>query len=183
MNKLNQLDSIFTENRYQLNDIIKQYEFEPQFEFTLNQNIDYSLLKLISYPGIYKIEIKISDDTTIVFNDWINKFRELWEHEDYKRHFVPNIKIKRVIANHPDSTIWFPLYIGKSKNISTRINEHIRFKLSRNTTAMKLLERVNIYENEFRISTIKINVANYDLIVPEFENYFRDKINPILGRQ
>jgi hypothetical protein len=80
-------------------------------------------------------------------------------------------------------TEWFPLYIGKSQSIAKRVKEHIDLELKKPTTAMKLLERVNIYGAKFRISTIKINVNNYDLIVPEFENYFRDKINPIIGRK
>ncbi len=181
MNELDQLDSIFTENRNRLNDIIKQFQFISKFEFTLNKDMVYTQGDLINYPGIYKIDIKIPENVEL--NDWIDKFEKQWGHEDYQRHFVPNIKKKRRNAFHLDITTWYPLYIGKSINISKRIRDHIHFKLSRTTTALKLLERVNIYGNEFRISTIEIQVKNYDLIVSEFENYFREEINPIIGRK
>lgn len=178
---LNEIDNIFTETRNNLEKLIETYDFIPQFEFVLNEKIDYSLLESLDFSGIYKIEIKtpylISD-----FNQWTDKFREEWEKSEYKDKFVPNIKKKRLNA-HNNLTEWIPIYIGKSQKIKNRIKEHINLKLSRPTTALKLLERSNLYGNEFRISTITINVSNYDLIVSEFENYFREKFNPILGRK
>jgi len=35
----------------------------------------------------------------------------------------------------------------------------------------------------FRLSTIPVEVKNYDLIVPKLEAALRDVHNPILGRQ
>jgi hypothetical protein len=176
-----EIDDIFTETRLNLEKLIKQYDFVPQFEFILNKHIDYSLLDSLDFPGIYKIEIKTPYKNSD-FNQWLNKFREEWEKAEYKDKFVPNIKKKRLNA-HSNLTEWIPIYIGKSRKIKNRIKEHIDLKLSRPTTALKLLERINLYGNNFRISTISISVKNYDLIVSEFENYFREKVNPILGRK
>ena len=178
---LNEIDDNFTETRLKLEKLIEKYDFVPQFEFVLNEYIDYSLLDSIDFPGIYKIEIKTRYEDSD-FNQWSNKFREEWEKAEYKDKFVPNIKKKRLNA-HNNLTEWIPIYIGKSRKIKNRIKEHIDLRLTRPTTALKLLERINLFGKVFRISTISVSVKNYDLIVSEFENYFREKVNPILGRK
>ena len=76
-----------------------------------------------------------------------------------------------------------PLYLGKSKNIAGRVWEHINLKLAQPTTAMKLKERSNMANQRFRLSTIRVEVENYDLIMPKLESALRDKYNPVLGRQ
>ncbi len=47
---------------------------------------------------------------------------------------------------------------------------------------MKLSTRNNLHGYTIRVSTIKIDVINYDIIVPKIESYFREKFNPIVGR-
>jgi hypothetical protein len=183
MNRLSEIDNQISESIVELNSIIHDFDFEIIHTFTLSQDIDFSFLSKLEYSGIYLIEIKVKEEF-VNLDSWINHFTCLWHDENYKKHFVPNVKIKRV-KRHTSLCDWFPIYIGKSKNISTRIKEHIDLKLSRPTTSMKLLERKNIYGFEFRIKTIVIpqSVKNYDVIAPFMESHFRNKISPILGRQ
>ncbi|MGD1837586.1 MAG: hypothetical protein ACPKPY_05960 [Nitrososphaeraceae archaeon] len=178
--ELKKIDSVFTTTRENLEDIIKDYEFELKFEFVLNGNFDYSLLEKLCYSGIYKFEIATCQSPDDL-DSWINEFRELWETKEFKKRFVPNITKKRLKA-HNVLPEWLPIYIGKHKLIKRRIKEHLDLDLTRPTFALKLHERKNLYGRRFRVSTIKVDVKNYDLIVSEFENYFRGKINPILGR-
>jgi hypothetical protein len=178
---LEQIDILFSDQLTELRKIIEEFSFTTRFEFRLEQNTDYNdLINTLNYSAIYLIEMKTNNNQT--FQDWFSNFQPLWEAPIYKDKFVPNTKKKRVKKNI-DLLPWIPLYIGKSKNISQRIKEHIELKLDRPTNAMKLRERTNIYRQVYRVSTIEINVNNYDLIMPQFENILRDRINPILGRK
>ena len=38
-------------------------------------------------------------------------------------------------------------------------------------------------DHVFKVSTIKVEVKNYDIIMPQLERILRNKINHILGRQ
>lgn len=79
---------------------------------------------------------------------------------------------------------WIPLYIGKSKNISKRLQEHVFSKdMNAKTYALKLSHRKNLMGKSFRITAIEVNVKNYDLILPVLESTLRNRINPIIGRQ
>jgi hypothetical protein len=75
------------------------------------------------------------------------------------------------------------VYLGKSKRVNKRLWEHVNLPIEKPTTALKLASRTNMNLNDFRFSTIKIEVVNYDLIMPQLESSLRDKHNPLLGRQ
>lgn len=55
--------------------------------------------------------------------------------------------------------------------------------LEKGTYALKLYERKNLSDSRFRISTIEVNVNNYNTIVPKVEAALRDDLKPIIGRQ
>lgn len=163
--------------------ITNKLSFEVFSKFILNQSFLKSDIDNLSYSGVYLIEIKNSGEKDN-FEDWIQNFKSIWlgENNCYEKCFTPNIKKKRIVT-HSELHEWIPIYIGKSKNIKNRLSEHFFKKLHQTTFSLKLLERKNLYGNQFRISTIKIEVKNYDIIMPIIENELRNKINPILGRQ
>lgn len=78
---------------------------------------------------------------------------------------------------------WVPIYLGKCRNIASRVIGHLELGLDQPTTALKLESRHNLKGKVFRLSTVRVDVVNYDLIVPSLERALRDKYNPILGRQ
>ena len=45
------------------------------------------------------------------------------------------------------------------------------------------MARKNLKDETFRLSAIKIEVENYDAIVPRIEWQLRNRINPIIGKQ
>jgi hypothetical protein len=108
----------------------------------------------------------------------------MWVTDDYERKHVPNPKKKRVAA-HAGKPLpaWLPLYLGKSRDIAGRVLGHLHLKLDQPTNALKLRERSNITGQRFRLSTLRIDVDNYDLIMPRIESALRNLHNPILGRQ
>ena len=77
----------------------------------------------------------------------------------------------------------FLIYIGKSKNISKRVYEHIFLELNKKTFAMKLFARENLIDEIFRLSAIRIEIKNYDAIIPIVESELRNRFNPLIGRQ
>jgi hypothetical protein len=146
---------------------------------------------LISKPkfekGLYFIEIK-NDKRFNNFNNWIIDFTDKYEQKDeegehiFKYRFVPNL-IKKRIKAQKEFGEWIPMYIGKSMNITDRVNQHVNIELEKNTFALKLKARTLLHDQTFRLNIIEINSKHYDLVVPRIESYFREKLNPIIGKQ
>lgn len=182
MNCINKIDDSLNKINEDLKNIICHYDFKENLLFQLNPNVNLVKFQELNFPGIYLFEIK--NENKIPFHIWYHNFENLWRHEDFEKKFVPNTKKKRVDKFTTEYAYeWIPIYLGKSKCIAKRIKEHMDLDLERPTSALKLLSRKNLFGLYFRVSSIRINVKNYDVIVPKFENAFRDKINPILGRQ
>lgn len=167
-------------------------EFAESLEFTAV--CDFKIEQwdnLISIPkfekGLYFIEIK-NDKKFSDFNDWIKDFTSKYEQKDedgrhiFKYRFVPNL-IKKRIKAQKEYGEWIPMYIGKSMNITDRVNQHVNIGLEKNTFALKLKARTLLYDQTFRLNVIEINSKHYDLVVPRIESYFREKLNPIIGKQ
>lgn len=133
------------------------------------------------YPGIYKIDIN-TGDTHKDFNSWIAEFQAEWEHPDFLKKFTPNTKKKRIKC-HTNLAEWIPIYLGKSKKVSSRVLEHINLGLEKTTFALKLKARPTMIARTFRLSTIQLRVENYDLIAPVLEAALRNRFNPIIGKQ
>lgn len=182
IDELKNVDNILSNYVSEIANISKSLELEENFQFQLRDEIPTEKWDSIVYPGVYLIEMKNSGKFSS-FPEWIQDFQPSWEHEDYKRKFVPNLKKKRIGKHPSELREWIPLYIGKSKNVGKRILEHLYLKLNRNTFALKLYERQYLHLEYFKVSTIKIDVKNYDQIMPIVEKTLRDRINPIIGRQ
>lgn len=160
---------------------VKLINLQEICEFSLDEANSIIPWKDLAYQGIYLFEIK-NDDRFADFNTWITDFKEAWEGEDYKYKFTPNTKKMR-IKEHKELKDWIPLYIGKARNIRTRIHGHIFKELHKTTFALKLMARPNLKDKTFRLKAIKIDVKNYDAIVPKIEWQLRNRINPIIGKQ
>ncbi|MBP8628021.1 MAG: hypothetical protein KBI04_05455 [Paludibacteraceae bacterium] len=180
MDRFKHVDDKLTEQLNAIIDLASDLSFEAKLTFELNETIDYTLLGNLNFSGIYLIEIKTDPQRN--YKEWLTEFKNEWEKEEFKKSFVPNLKVKRTIK-HNQLDSWFPLYLGKSKAISKRIKEHIDLSLTQPTTSLKLKARKNLYGCEFRVSVVRVNVSNYDLIMPQLETLLRNRINPILGRQ
>ena len=177
---LKQLDEQLTTLNNQLTEIASNLKFEPVCEFDMATAKEIPWEKIRS-KGIYLVEIQNDSDHSS-FNDWVQEFQTEWEMKEYKMRFVPNLKKKR-IKMHSELKEWMPIYLGKSRNIEKRIHEHIFIDLKRNTFALKLNSRDNMRDKKFRLSVLRVETANYDWVVPKLEKYFRDKINPLIGKQ
>jgi len=134
-----------------------------------------------SFRGVYRIDVSTSGSACSA-SEWIERFRVEWEHDDFKKKFTPNLKKKR-IARHTLLPEWMPLYLGKSKNVSGRVLEHINLPLEKTTFALKLKARPEMKKYKLRLHALPVLVQNYDLIVPAFESALRSRFNPLIGKQ
>lgn len=181
MSIIKSIDNELKKQFEKLSEIVGDVNFGEIVEFKLNEAAEKIPWNNIVYPGIYLLEIK-NNRSFDSFQKWVDNFKNEWEDEEYLRRFTPNLKKIRIRA-HNELTDWIPLYIGKSKNIGGRIHEHIYKELEKTTFALKLMARRNLKDETFRLSAIKIEVENYDAIVPRIEWQLRNRINPIIGKQ
>lgn len=176
MSKIAKIDEDLTECLKEFSEVAANLNFEVAGDVR-----DEELIQEHKYPGVYLIEIECSGND-LDFSTWLDDFRNNWEDPTYKKKWTPNIKKKRIEKHHVLKN-WMPLYIGKSKNVSKRVLEHLNLRLEQPTTGLKLKARTNMNSSNFRFSTIKVDVVNYDIIMPMTEKALRERINPILGRQ
>ena len=182
MKEFEEIDGNLSEQLKLVRKIAENLEFQEIRKFILNDEAEIAIpWSEIKYSGIYLIEIKNSNKFSY-FNDWVADFKTKWHDLKYLKNFTPNIKQKRV-DRHTQLGEWIPIYIGKSRNISERVKGHIFKDLHKTTFAMKLFARENLIDETFRLSTIRIEISNYDAIIPIVESQLRDKINPLIGRQ
>jgi hypothetical protein len=176
-----QIDKEITKQLDELKGIVDDLKFTELCSFEIKKDLDEIPWDELRYQGLYFFEVKI-DNTEAKFQDWLLSLKEKWEHPKYFRKFTPNFKKKRIKA-HSVLKDWMPLYLGKSKNIMSRVKEHIFMDLDKKTYAMKLRSRDNLPNLTLRLSTIKLDVINYDAILPKIESQLRDRINPLIGNQ
>ena len=178
---LEQIDIEINKQLELLKNEVKLIDLEEICEFKIDEAGKKIPWNDLVYKGIYLFEIK-NDNRFADFDSWIKNFKEVWESEDYLKKFTPNTKKIRIKA-HTELNDWIPIYIGKSRNIGSRIHGHIYKELHKTTFALKLMARTNLKDQTFRLKSIKVDVHNYDSIVPKIEWQLRNRINPIIGKQ
>ena len=134
-----------------------------------------------TYAGIYFIEMRVDRERFKSVDAWIDHFRDRWENDRPRRHFTPGIKQGRV-ARHQTLRKWMPFYLGIRKTaVADRVNEHIGLRARANTGGLKLACRRNIKLSDFRLSTIQLELKEYDAMMPKIERALRNRLNPITG--
>ena len=177
MEKLKEIDKIISAQFKKLTELTDEFKLEvfQEFQLTDAKNIDFK--KELNYPGIYFLEIK-NDKSSDNFQDWFKYFDGQWENLKY----TPKLSTGR-IKKHTELNEWIPLYIGKSRDVGKRIDGHLFLGLEKSTYALKLMAREKLINETFRLKTLKVDVKNYDAIVPRIESQLRNTIYPIIGKQ
>lgn len=133
--------------------------------------------------GVYFFEIKTNQDDSL--SKWLESFSKKWQMLGVDKIYSPNIINKRIKKYEEENFLpeWMPLYLGISKELFSRIKEHINLKFTQTTYALKLKERDNLKDETFRVRFIEVETEYYDLLLPRLESILRDKLNPIVGKQ
>ena len=177
--KIEAIDQSLSKIDLELNEIAGTLEFITIKEFELTEQTSKICDSTYNSNGRYIFEINYHDRSLNV-EEWMTQFSNDWK--NFSITWVPGIKKIRV-SKHESLDNWIPIYIGKSKKVGTRINEHVIKKIDATTFAMKLKSRTNLYGRKFRVRWIPLNVTNYNMIAPALESKLRDIYNPIIGRQ
>ena len=178
---IEQVDKDITIQLEKIKEIGEKLQFEVVCEFLVKEEIEEIPWEELKHQGLYLFEVKI-DRKHSNFQKWLDDFKSKWEDPKYLKSSTPSFKKKR-INSHSELKDWIPLYLGKSKNIKTRLKSHIFKELNKPTYAMKLLARENLRNQIFRLSIIRLDVKNYDTILPLIESQLRNRINPLIGKQ
>lgn len=173
----NQLDTVFKK----LTQTTQTIAFEEVATFTIKNTANVISREDLLSSGIYFIEIKCNPASD-TYNKWIKRFEKKWNAKAYQKKNTPTLQ-KNKIQAHKELKEWMPLYLGKSRKIANRINQHFHLKLNQSTSALKLAARENLKEELFRLSVFKLEITNYDAIMPRIEKQLRDQFLPLIGRQ
>ncbi len=170
-----------------LEKLSESFQFTEICEFSIEKSNEIVPYDKLHISGLYFIEIKNQkeEDFAVWIENFKPKFRGL--EKEFLHKFTPNIiekRIKKLKKTEDAKPIWIPFYIGKSKKISQRVHSHINSTLGRPPFALKLNGRKNLNDEVFRLKILEIkDVINYDVIVPKLETIFREKLNPLVGKQ
>lgn len=173
---LNKIKSFFF-NTDESSSLIKPNVFNAFGNFTINSYDESLFRELQNVKGIYLFEIMVDSRE---FN--FNKFSKNWELDKVTKSplfYMERAKHHALIENPQ----WIPFYIGKSEKIGYRLNEHIVGPKNITTSALKLKDRKSVEKLDFRVSIIKLDFINYDIIAPKVESWLREELNPIIGKQ
>ena len=181
MKELELIDNELNRQFEKLSEITKAIKFELVAQFKIEEANEKIQWDQIQFPGIYLFEIK-NDGKFASFEKWIKDFKAKWENEEYLKKHTPNLRELSIKA-HSHLADWVPMYIGKSRHVNKRIDEHINKELHKTTYALKLMARKNLKDNLFQLKTIKVSVNNYDAIIPRIESQLRNQLNPVIGKQ
>ncbi|GGC75791.1 hypothetical protein GCM10011387_31960 [Pedobacter quisquiliarum] len=179
LNRIIEIDQFLSKIDIELDEIAGKLEFVTIQEFELSEQISKICDSTYNRNGLYIFELHYHD-TSLSVNDWMSQFSDDWK--KFPISWVPGIKRIRV-SKHKSLKNWIPIYIGKSRKVGNRINEHIIKNIDATTFAMKLKSRTNLYGRKFRVRWIPLDVTNYDMIAPALESKLREVYNPIIGRQ
>jgi hypothetical protein len=135
----------------------------------------------LGYAGLYRIDVCTAGAETSLA-DWVAAFRRDWEDSTIKIRATPSLKKKR-IGKHSTLPEWMPLYLGKSRNVASRVLEHINLPQEKTTFALKLKARPALQSRTFRLHAVELPVQNYDVIAPALECALRDRLHPLIGKQ
>lgn len=184
---IEEFDSNITGYVDQLKEKIKDITFDSSLSipFIISDQLDSKILFNEKKQGVYLFELNLESGslTGMKKSTQIKNFAEDWTKKKNNSFFSSSIIKKRLLHRKDYNEQWLPLYIGKSKDLHKRIREHIELSPLKNTYAMKLKHRANLHGLEFRVSTIELDVKNYDFIVPYVERTLREEYHPLIGRQ
>lgn len=178
--ELQEIEKTLSETKDKLRTMAKILEFADPIEFALKEEMSGTFDTIPKKKGLYLFEILTSNIENKA--DYMKWFEATWGSSDYRSENTPNAKKKRV-RFHKIIPMWLPLYLGKAQDLRGRVNQHVFLDIKKPTTALKLLSRKNMHGQTFRVSTIQLDIKNWQMISPIFESVLRERINPILGRQ
>ncbi len=199
MISLTEVDEKITENIISLEKLVKKNNFDKNILITTTITCEEIIIPDIdnlSSMGIYFFELKLDGQITNKekWIKWTNGFKTEWDKPKRKngeKLKAPITYKGRIEAHYKKKNTffktmkWIPLYLGKSQELSKRINEHLNDELNDTTYSLKLGKRNFLKGKTIRVSVIEFDakIKNYNVIAPHIERIKREDLNPIIGKQ
>ena len=140
-----------------------------------------SIISIRKVPGIYLFFIHPKRDMTY------DEFIQLWKGQTHKGNSskIKKSKIKVLEKGKP-----YPLYIGKSEELLSRVSEHCFQPIDKTTYSLKLLHRQEIIEAaDFSFGSYELNMQEsynnylFQFVLVNLERELRSILNPLVGKQ
>lgn len=169
--------------------------------------IDSSLEKLCGEGIKYKVsdtEVAVPYDGAGIYVFWAsldqtNKnnvnfikkllvdFLDKWDEPVEEIKYFPKsnkTRMKKTLESFESGNM-IPFYLGKSKNVSKRIEQHLYLEPHKKTYSLKLSSRTQLLENvDFEITWLPLGVKSSEyFLVSRIEALLREHLNPIIGKQ
>ncbi|MBS1186617.1 MAG: hypothetical protein H6R04_635 [Burkholderiaceae bacterium] len=138
-----------------------------------------------SGPGIYFFDIQFPFRTS---KDFLN-FIDMW---GSKGTANPQKSTSRAYPKRATSHVkkveageFVPFYVGKHKNVRSRVIQHLTGAAESGTYGLKLLSRAELLKGcKLRVSGITFNIAPDAYFSMEFlEAALRERLHPMVGKQ
>lgn len=140
-----------------------------------------STISVRKVPGIYLFFIHPKRD--IPYEEFI----QLWKGNTHKGH---SSKIKKSKIKVLEKNKSYPLYIGKSEELLSRVSEHCFQPIDKTTYSLKLSHRQEIIEvADFSFGSYELNMKasfnNYlfQYVLVNLERELRSRHLPLIGKQ
>lgn len=161
-------------------------------EFSIADIKSINLNKYNKISGIYYFQVKFEDDFEKYNNkkSLIDKVATEWEYGNSGNY--PKINKERMSTrdiNSYKNRKWIPFYLGKSKELDKRLEEHLTgAEKGESTYKLNLQNNTNeLFKNaKYRVKIIEIEELKEDKyywVLTRIESELREKLNPICGKQ
>ena len=154
-------------------------------EFKLNSGKQPTLS---NSPGIYLFWAEFSK--WIDKNTWSNAFDlflDQWSNQIEEIQYYPRFNKKRATKTFREyeKCDWLPFYLGKARNINSRVHQHITLEKNKKTYALKLDSMSsNLTDINFLVSELPLSLDTDNYFLLELiESELRNRLNPIIGKQ
>lgn len=138
-------------------------------------------------PGIYMFWVELANwgGEDKPWNLLLSEFLDRWDKpEELITYFPKSNKKRSKLGDHCNNEL-IPFYLGKSEQLSNRIEQHIYLKPNKRTYALKLDHRVSLLRDvRFEINWLPLeaNKSTY-FLVAQVESLLREHFMPIIGKQ
>lgn len=173
--KIQDIDDLVDPLKRKLDEIVEGMDFVEVCDL-----YDKEEIKRLNFNGLYLIEVSSKGYNNL--SEWLEYFIPLWDRADFSKSFTPTTKKSR-ISKHSCLKEWMPMYLGRSRDVSSRLLQHIELPKEKRTFSLKFEARDNLENINFRVLIIKLNLRNYAFVSDYLESGMRDRLSPIVGKQ
>lgn len=140
-----------------------------------------STISIRKVPGIYLFFIEPTIDLTHA------EFIERWRGKEKKGN---SSKIKKTKLKILEKGKTYPLYIGKSEELLSRVSEHCFQPIDKTTYSLKMSHRAEIIEvAKFSFGVYELNMEGtfknhlFQFVLVNLERELRNIYHPLIGKQ